>query len=70
MTYVLSIEEIEGQSYQYGFHLGTDLAVAKQIVEEKFKWRVDNGQPIVTMALKRDNKLVDVFYGNGWDTDL
>jgi hypothetical protein len=68
--FVLSIEETEGHSYQHGFHLGTEEKIARQIVEEKFKWRVDNNLPILTMALKRNGKLFDVFYGDKWESDL
>lgn len=34
--YVLSIEYADGVVKQHGFHLGTDLRLAKQIAEEKF----------------------------------
>jgi hypothetical protein len=36
MTYTLSIEYPDGTVKQYGFHLGTDLRLARQIAEEKF----------------------------------
>lgn len=36
MPYVLSIEYPDGSVKQHGFHLGTDLRLAKQIAEERF----------------------------------
>jgi hypothetical protein len=69
MTYILSIETTEGVSHQHGFHLGTDLSLAMTIAEDKFKAMVANQQPVVTVALMQDGKLVDVFYGNGWHSE-
>lgn len=69
-VFVLSIESTPGQSEQYGFHLGTDDRLARQIVEEKFRWRVHNNVPVVTMALKRNGKIFDVYYGDGWQSDV
>ena len=61
--YVLSIEETHGKSKQYGFHLGTDLDLAKKIAEEKFHARVKYNLPVVTVALMRNGKLVDCYAG-------
>lgn len=69
--YILSIETTEGNSYKHGFHLGTILDVAKAIAEEQFNARVANRQPIVTVALMRNGKIIDVFYGNGlWHSEM
>ena len=62
--YTLSIETAPGQSKQHGFHLGTDEVLARQIAEGIFKCRVENGYPVVTVALKREGKLIDVYYGD------
>ena len=61
--FCLSIETAPGKSEQYGFHLGTDEKLARQIAEEKFTLRVANGLPVVTVALMRNRKIVDVFDG-------
>ena len=62
-TFVLSIEDVAGHSFQYGFHLGTDERLARQIAEEKFNARVANNMPVVTVALMRAGKMVDCFDG-------
>jgi creatinine amidohydrolase/Fe(II)-dependent formamide hydrolase-like protein len=36
MPYTLSLEYPNGTVKQHGFHLGTDLRLAKQIAEERF----------------------------------
>jgi hypothetical protein len=62
MPFTLSIEETEGKSRQHGFHLGTDERVARIIVQDKMAAFIDYGMPIVTMALMRDGRIVDVLY--------
>jgi hypothetical protein len=81
-TFTLSIEPIEGPTFQYGFHLGTDLALAKKIVEEKFQARNDSSyvadldgrtMRTRTMALIRNNKIVDVYDGqwaSEWNPEM
>jgi len=64
-TFTLSIETTEGQSFQYGFHLGTDERLARQIAEERFHARVNNGLPVITVAILRDGRMVDC-YGGRW----
>lgn len=68
--FVLSIETESGKSEQYGFHLGTDERLARQIAEEKFHARVRFGLPVVTVALIRGAKLVDTFYGDRWHSAI
>jgi hypothetical protein len=65
MTYILSIEKTAGHATQYGFHLGTDLQLARTIVQEKMRAFIANQLPVVTMALKLDSKIVDVLYPDG-----
>jgi hypothetical protein len=65
--FVLSIEPTGKPSVQYGFHLGTDERVARQIAEEIFHKRVTYG-PICTVALIRDRKIVDVYDG-AWSSE-
>jgi hypothetical protein len=67
--FVLSIETTSGQSIQHGFHLGTDERLAREIAAEKFHARVRHGLPVVTVALLRDRKLVDVYDGTWFNAD-
>jgi hypothetical protein len=66
--FIMSIETTEGNSHRHGFHLGTDERLARQLIEERFAARVANAMPTVTIALMRDEKLVDVFDGR-WYND-
>lgn len=68
-TFCLSIETAPGQSHQYGYHLGTIEAIARQCVVDRFAAHVRHGLPVVTMALMRDGRIVDVFHGSKWDSD-
>ncbi len=63
--YLLSIEPSGGKTFHHGFHLGTDLALAKTIAEERF-----HAVPgIKTVAiLDSTQRIVDVFDGC-WDQD-
>jgi hypothetical protein len=60
--FTLSIEETEGKSRQHGFHLGTDERVARLIVQDRMQACINYDRPVVTMALKRDGRIVDVLY--------
>lgn len=66
MTYepfTLSIETDSG-TYQHGFHLGSDEAVARQIVQDSFRsMRPKIGRYVITMALMHKGKVVDVYDG-------
>jgi hypothetical protein len=68
MPYVLSIEPVAGKAFQHGFHLGTDLALAKTLAAEMFVGRNNYGMPTRTVALKRDGRIVDVFDGR-WSSE-
>lgn len=69
-TFTLSIETTEGQSFQYGFHLGTQEPLARQIAEEKFHARVKHNMPTVTVALLRNGRMYDCYDGRCWFSDL
>jgi hypothetical protein len=69
MPYVLSIEVKEGETVQHGFHLGTQLPLARQIAVEMFHARANNGLPVVTVALMQNGKVVDVYSGKYWDSE-
>jgi hypothetical protein len=60
--FILSIEPVAGPTYRHGFHLGTDEAVARKFAEDVF-----GALPVRTVALIRDQRIVDVFDGH-WDS--
>ena len=62
--FTLSIEETEGKSRAHGFHLGTDERVARIIVQDKMSAFINYGKDIVSMALKRDGRIIDVLYSD------
>ncbi len=64
-TITLSIEPFDGKSYQHGFHLGTDIDLAKTIAAEYFNANQDKWR---TVALKSNGKIIDVFDGK-WFQD-
>lgn len=68
--FTMSIEEVAGKGKQHGFHLGTDEKLARTIVQDKFKARSMFNMPTITIALIRDNKIVDVFYGDKWASEF
>jgi hypothetical protein len=70
LPYVLSIEPVEGETFQHGFHLGTGLALAKLIAEERFRGRNNYGMPTRTVALIQGSKVIDCFDGRGWSSDI
>jgi hypothetical protein len=70
MTFTLSIEHTHGKAVRHGFHLGTHEPLARLIARQKMAYRVANNLPVVTMALMRDRKIVDVLYPDGnWHND-
>lgn len=66
MTYLLSIEPKNGETFVHPFHLGTDLKVAKLEAEDRFRGRNRSGLHTRTVALidADTKKIVDVF--DGW----
>ncbi len=68
-TYTLSIEPVGAKAFQYGYHLGTQLPLAKQIAEEKFHARNKHGLLTVTVALFRGGDMVDVYDGS-WSSEI
>lgn len=64
-TLTLSIEPQEGAAFQHGFHLGTDLKIARALAQEEF-----HRQNAKTVALKLAGGIVDTFDGMGWHSDL
>jgi hypothetical protein len=65
MTFTLSIEKTAGKAEQYGFHLGTNERLARQIIAEKMATYCRSELPVVSMALMLKGKIVDVLYPNG-----
>jgi hypothetical protein len=64
-TYTLSIEPIDGESYQHPFHLGTIESVARQVAADLFY-----APKMRTVALIFKGKIVDVFYGDEWHSAM
>lgn len=65
--FILSIEPLDGPAYQHGFHLGTDLRVARSVAEEVFTRKAAR---TVAIMDKPHGQLVDVFDGLRWTSDL
>lgn len=63
--FILSIETTSG-TRRHGFHLGTIESTARELAVERFRNTLD----IITVALMRDGKIFDVYYGNGWHSEL
>ena len=68
--FTMSIEDKEGHSYQHGFHLGSQEALARSLVQSQFHDRRKARLPTVTIALMREGKIIDVFYGDKWQSEL
>jgi hypothetical protein len=67
--FTLSIEQPLSTD-QYGYHLGTDEKLARQIILEKMQARIKYNMPVISMALMRDRKIVDVLYRDcKWHSD-
>lgn len=77
MTYTLSIEPTSGPAFQHGYHLGTDLKIARDCAASIFNAR--NSSPLSadhkgrtmatrTVALILNGRIVDVYDGQ-WQSD-
>lgn len=66
--FVLSIEPMEGKTFQHGYHLGTNIEVAKTIAAEMFHALNQQGMPTRTVALMRGDKMVDCYDGT-WSSE-
>jgi hypothetical protein len=62
-TFTLSIEPVDGATFQHPFHLGTIEDIARKLAEETFHGRNAYGKHTITVALMRDRKIIDVFDG-------
>jgi hypothetical protein len=69
-TFTMSIETTEFQSHQHPYHLGTNESVARICVEDCFHARLKHVMPTLTIALMRDGKVFDVYYGRQWNSDI
>ena len=73
-VYTISIEPVDGETFKYGYHLGTDERVARFEVEGMFvrrTWWIGQGYgnvEVKTIGLWHDGKLVDVYDGS-WNSD-
>jgi hypothetical protein len=74
LTFTLSIEPIEGKTYQYHYHLGTIESVARECAINVFananKYS-GNGYMFGarTVALIRNGKMFDCFMGDKWSSE-
>jgi len=69
-TFTMSIEAPEGRSHMHPYHLGTIESIARTCAVDKFHAMTKCGQSVVTIALIRDGRIFDVYYGNGWHSEL
>ena len=63
--YTLSVEPCKGETYIHGFHLGTDLNIARAFAQEIFN-RVNLRTGCYTVQIRRGNTTIDVFDGRDW----
>lgn len=67
--FTMTIEPVTGgPAVEHGFHLGTDETVARQLAEERCRHGV--APEARTVALHRDGRIIDVFDGGEWQSDL
>jgi hypothetical protein len=66
--FCMSIEAEPLKGRLHGFHLGTDEGMARTIVMDHFDAMVRNKQPVITIALMRRSRIVDVFNGE-WSSN-
>lgn len=65
-VFVLSIEPEIGESYIYGFHLGTIEDIARMEAELIWSRKHDLRGRCKTVALVRDRRIFDVYDGTTW----
>jgi hypothetical protein len=64
-VYTLSLEHTDGTVTQHGFHLGTDIALAKQVAGEIYTARPE----VRTVAIMDGHKIADCLDSRGWQHD-
>lgn len=69
LTYSASVETDAG-TYQHGYHLGTIETIARACVWDISKMRPKNGTHIKTVALIFDGRIIDVFDGKEWMSEI
>lgn len=69
-TFTMSIEVVEGCAYQHPYHLGTQERIARECVMRQFHDRKVSGLHTVTIALIYNCRIVDVYYGDKWHSQL
>lgn len=68
LPYILSIEPVEGETFQHKFHLGTNIEVARTIAAEMFHARNKWNMPTRTVALMKGSRMVDCYDGT-WSSE-
>ena len=64
-VFTASIEPCDRPVFQHAFHLGTDRKIAEWFCEELFR-RHNADTPLYTVALMRNDQIVDVYDGRNW----
>jgi len=68
--FTMTIETEEGHPPLFHpYHLGTIERVARDCVLYQYQCRCLAKLPVVTIALWRDGKIIDVFMGDRWQND-
>ena len=65
MPYILSIEPTGELAYVHGYHLGTNLRVARRIAERVFHDRNRENRPTTSVSLVL-NHTIDSTYDGDW----
>ena len=68
--YTMRIWSYEDVSQRHGFHLGTDVMVARDLVVERFASRIKYGLPTVHIALISPRGAIeDIYDGEHWNSE-
>lgn len=62
-AFIASIEDTHGHYATHPYHLGAQIALAKELIEEIFENRTRYGFPVLSIALMRAHRIIDVYYG-------
>jgi hypothetical protein len=69
-TFTALIETSEGKSFQHPWHLGTIEPIARYCITYIYESRLSAKFPVLTIALKFDGHIIDVFDGEDWQSDI
>jgi len=60
-TITMHVEVSPGEVVQHGFHLGTDMGLARQMAEERF-----HSSTCLGVFLERNGRIEELFDGDSW----